>query len=98
MRHHLLLLASGLLIGATAAATAAPVLRPLSEGASAVVRVNDDDRNDGYDRDRGTVVDVPGAYVDTRRGTVVDAPGAHVEVEGNRVRVRAPFVNLNLPR
>jgi hypothetical protein len=57
----------------------------------------------GYDERRdyrrgGTVVDAPGAYVDTRGPVVVDAPAAHVEVNRGSVRVEAPFVNLRIPR
>ena len=70
-----------------------------------VVRVHDDGRRWGYGRyyrnyDRGTVVDAPTTYVDTRgyRRVWVDAPFTAVRVHPRGVWVRAPFVDLYIPR
>ena len=70
---------------------------------SAVIRIGDDDdydRRDGrrYRNGQGVVVDGPYARVDAGDPVVVDAPFAHVRVGRGRVRVRAPFVNLSIPR
>ena len=67
--------------------------------------VHDDGRRWGYGRyyrnyDRGTVVDAPTTYVDTRgyRRVWVDAPFTAVRVHPRGVWVRAPFVDIYIPR
>lgn len=60
-------------------------------------------RHSRYDRrynDRVVHVDAPFTTVETRRYryTAVDAPFASVRVHGRGVWVRAPFVNLYVPR
>jgi hypothetical protein len=98
-------LLSGVLLAAAALdAGAAPtgITDAGAAGRSAVIRIGGDDdwREDRRYRSgrRGVVVDSPYAYVETGDPVVVDAPFAHVRVGRGRVRVRAPFVNLSIPR
>lgn len=93
-------LIAGASLAAAAPAIAAPRVGDIAAAPSALVRV-DGDAGDRYvaREDRGTVVDAPGAYFDTRGGrTVVDAPAAHVNVGRRSIHVEAPFVNLRIPR
>jgi hypothetical protein len=99
------LLSGALLAAAALNAGAAPIgISGLGAAdRSAVIRVGDDDdydRRDGrrYRNRGGVVVDGPFARVDAGDPVVVDAPFAHVRVGRGRVRVRAPFVNLSIPR
>jgi hypothetical protein len=99
MHSRSLLLACAGLVGATAAVSAAPAVRAPVAPSSVLVHANDDGNDRRHYRDgEGTVVDAPGAYVDTRGPVVVDAPAAHVEVDRGSVHVEAPFVNLRIPR
>lgn len=53
----------------------------------------DEDKNSG-----DTVVDAPGAYVETgRRGTHVEAPFTDVDTRNGRTHIRAPFVDITVP-
>ena len=56
--------------------------------------------NERWDHGRPVRVDAPFTSVETRRYryTAVDAPFASVRVHGGGVWVRAPFVNLYVPR
>jgi len=105
VRSRLLIAASVLLasapIASVMAAAAVPAALPAANEPAAIVRVDaDGDAHRAWrdDRDGGTVVDAPGAYVDTRGPVEVDAPAAHIEVNRGSVRVEAPFVNLRIPR
>jgi hypothetical protein len=51
-----------------------------------------------YDPNTGTYVRAPFTEVDTHRGTWVAAPFARVYSGRHGTRVRAPFVNLWVPR
>ncbi len=93
-----LLIAGSVLLAGTIAAQAVPAARSAAIGPSPIVRIDDARRAYRHDRDGGTVVDAPAAYVDTRGPVVVDAPAAHVEVNRGSVHVEAPFVNLRIPR
>ena len=81
--------------------------RVAAHESSGVVLINDDDRSSRRHRrhyrttrdDDGEVVDAPYTHVEAGRRVVVDAPFAHVGVHnGDGVHVRAPFVNLWVPR
>lgn len=73
---------------------------------SAVVKVHGDwDDEDGrwqrrrhHHHGHDHTVDAPFTHVETGRRVVVDAPFAHVTVDRYGRHIRAPFVNLWLPR
>ena len=71
---------------------------------SAVVKVHGDwDNEDGrWERHRHHhrehSVEAPFTEVETGRRVVVDAPFAHVTVDRHGRHIRAPFVNLWIPR
>lgn len=93
----LALLAS--LAGGTTA-VAAPIgglSRPAASGESQVIKVHRRGHHHHHHR-RGRVVEAPFTYVESGRRVVVEAPFTTVYV-GRRGRyVRAPFVNLWIPR
>jgi hypothetical protein len=100
----LCMLSAALAAAAALDASAAP-LGPMGATAAdrpVVIRVGgDDDWREGQryrNGRRGPVVDAPYAHVDAGDPVVVDAPFAHVRVGRDRIRVRAPFVNLSIPR
>ena len=74
---------------------AGAVMVAAATGATAGDRGYDERRDDRRD---GTVVDAPGAYVDTRGPVIVDAPAARLDINRDSVHVEAPFVNLRIPR
>ena len=81
-------------------AVAAPVSGVRISGIhdSAVVKVH---RRAGHNLRhyrRGRIVDAPFTYVETGRRVVVDAPFATVYVGRHGRYVRAPFVNIWIPR
>jgi hypothetical protein len=90
--------AGAVLAAGTLSAVAAPAVPPALAAPASVMPINDDIDTRRDDRSGGTVVDAPGAYVDTRGPVEVDAPAAHVEVGRGSVHVEAPFVNLRIPR
>ncbi|MCB1485550.1 MAG: hypothetical protein KDJ17_11735 [Hyphomicrobiaceae bacterium] len=65
---------------------------------SAVVKVHSRRYKHRHDRDYERHVDAPFTHVETGRRVVVDAPFAFVHVDRHGRYVRAPFVNLWIPR
>lgn len=52
----------------------------------------------GDDRSQETVVDAPGAYVETGNGnTRVEAPFTEVDKRHGETHIRAPFVDITVP-
>jgi hypothetical protein len=50
------------------------------------------------DRSDETVVDAPGAFVETGNGdTRVEAPFTDVDTRGGETHIRAPFVDITVP-
>jgi hypothetical protein len=101
-------LAAGLALGALPAA-AGPGLTPTAKSVAAaqdhVVLASHARRDRRWSKRRAhrrhvTVVDAPFAYVETRghRRTAVDAPFTSVRVGRRGTWVRAPFVDIYVPR
>jgi hypothetical protein len=97
-------------IASVASADAAPVTNPATTPTpSAVVKVDHDSPNNGWDRrhyrryhhrhyHRDGIVDAPFTRVETGRRVIVDAPFAHVYSGRHGHHVVAPFVDLWVPR
>lgn len=108
----LLLVVAGAASAATAqAATARPAVSPAHTPHPAVLKVHgqwgDEDGRWQRGRHHGRIhgrtgrqhyVEAPFTYVETGDRVVVDAPFAHVSVDRHGRHIRAPFVNLWLPR
>jgi len=102
------LLAAAIVGGAVLASPASSEASPLGgaraqAAQSAVVRVHDEWDGDRYDRrryHRRGYIRAPFTRVETRgrRWTSVDVPFASVRVRRSGVWVRAPFVDLYVPR
>ena len=88
------------LLAINVAAPASAHIRPLGIHApahSTVVRVHQDWRDGGYTQRRNGHVHAPFTHVNNRT-TDVDAPFAAVRTSRHGVWVRAPFVNLFVPK
>jgi hypothetical protein len=80
-------------------ASAAPAPIPQVEAKTNLVQTVGYWKRHHYYRDyEGEHVRAPFASVDTGRGTHVEAPFATVHTDGSGTYVRAPFVNLWVPR
>lgn len=94
------------LISASAGAVPTAVASPAAKASAAAVLVHetwqDGERHvrhsKRHHRHRSHVVDAPFAYVESGRRTYVDAPFAEVYVGRRGRHVRAPFVDLWIPR
>lgn len=93
-------------MSAPASALTAAGLRATHAAPSALVMVHDRWRHDDdddrryrrYHRRHREIVDAPFTHVEAGRRVIVDAPFAHVSVGRRGRHVRAPFVDLWLPR
>jgi hypothetical protein len=89
----------GLAAASLAPASAAPAqISKIEANASLVQTVGYWKRRHYYRDYDGEHVRAPFASVDTGRGTHVEAPFASVHTDGSGTYVRAPFVNLWVPR
>ena len=86
---------------AASAATFGTLLRAQA-GGDLVQPIGDSGQNteEYYDEDRDTQVRAPFTSVDTNKskGTQVEAPFTSVQTDDGRTRIRAPFVDLFVPR
>jgi hypothetical protein len=98
------LAASTIAVLPAAAGPASAHVSKLKSHKSNVVHVHRSSHDDArhsrrrYHRHHSHVVDAPFTRVETGRRVVVDAPFAHVTVNRHGRHIRAPFVNLWLPR
>ncbi|MEG6507415.1 hypothetical protein V6C03_00345 [Methyloligella sp. 2.7D] len=86
--------------GTASAAPGANLGQPSHEEASNVTEVGFFRRRTYYVNENGEHVRAPLTDVDVKDGdgTKVRAPFADVDTQGGKVRVRAPFVDLILPK